>query len=143
MMPRSPIPVPRKLIPRDHHSSSAAPRIYPRGCGVKPNTWLTSDRRTSSGDLSDLTSSGSPDLNLHTLIDSVERDIELLEQLENHSVPSLDNDLILPTSAALLSLPGYKPRTSTRQGWIKIFHTLNKYSADHLILISVSIMIET
>ena len=59
--------------------------------------------------MSDLTSSGSPDLNLHTLIDSVERDIELLEQLENHSSVG-DNGLILPTSATLLNLPGYKPR---------------------------------
>ena len=85
--------------------------------------------------------SQSPDLNLHTLIDSVERDIELLEQLENgsghgrnvvsyhhgHSSMSDHSDLILPASK-LLNLPGYKPRTiNTQQQQSKHFmlETLN------------------
>ena len=55
--------------------------------------------------------SGSPDLNLHTLIDSVERDIELLEQLETCGSKHLSYDGDnLPISANLLNLPGYKPR---------------------------------
>ena len=83
--------------------------------------------------------SQSPDLNLHTLIDSVERDIELLEQLENgsgrnvgsyhqgYNSMSEHSELILPASAKLLNLPGYKPRTiNTKQQQQGIYHFMLK-----------------
>ena len=117
MMPRSPVPVPRKILTKEM-------RIPPRIVGIKPNSWLTngpgsgtSDGRSETmSDTCDTCSTrGSPDLNLHTLIDSVERDIELLEQMENgshhrHNHNPGHTSLVLPASAALLNLPGYKPR---------------------------------
>ena len=53
------------------------------------------------------------DLNLTTLISEVERDIWLLEQLENNSSTkrALQNplDLPFPVTEEILKLPGYKP----------------------------------
>ena len=56
-----------------------------------------------------------PDLSLSTLICSVERDIELLEQLEMNS-GAHRGSLPLPVSAQLLALPGYRPRGNTGTG---------------------------
>ena len=56
---------------------------------------------------------GATDLNLTNLISEVERDIWLLEQLENNSSTkrALQNPLELPfpVTEEILSLPGYKP----------------------------------
>ena len=56
---------------------------------------------------------GATDLNLTNLITEVERDIWLLEQLENNSSTkrALRNPLELPfpVTEEILSLPGYKP----------------------------------
>ena len=59
---------------------------------------------------------GATDLNLTNLISEVERDIWLLEQLENNSSTkrALQNPLELPfpVTEEILSLPGYKPGRS-------------------------------
>ena len=60
MISRSPLPLSR----HPSHPSEA----------LKPNVWLS-----GSGEEKENSSSG--ELNLYTLIDSVEKDIELLEQL--------------------------------------------------------------
>ena len=54
------------------------------------------------------------DLNLSALISEVERDIWLLEQLENNSSKrrqiDQQDDLPFPITEEILSLPGYKPK---------------------------------
>ena len=63
---------------------------------------------------------GATDLNLTNLITEVERDIWLLEQLENNSSTkrALQNPLELPfpVTEEILSLPGYKPGRNKNVG---------------------------
>ena len=87
-MPRkAPVPLPRKLF--NHKCSEVE---------ANNNEALKKDNN--------------PDMSLSTLINSVEKDIELLEQLE---MKSDDNrcSLYLPVSAKLLSLPVCRPREGT------------------------------
>ena len=71
---------------------------------------------------------GVTDLNLTNLITEVERDIWLLEQLENNSSTkrALQNPLELPfpVTEEILSLPGYKPGRNRNIGESKktVFH---------------------
>ena len=93
MPPKAPIPLPRKLFnPKCNESGANNNEV------IKNEVVLIKD--------------DNPDMSLSTLINSVEKDIELLEQLEMKS----DDDrcsLYLPVSAKLLSLPGYRPRECT------------------------------
>ena len=93
MPPKAPIPLPRKLFnPKCNESGANNNEV------IKNEVVLIKD--------------DNPDMSLSTLINSVEKDIELLEQLEMKS----DDDrcsLYLPVSAKLLTLPGYRPRDGT------------------------------
>jgi len=77
---------------------------------LKPNVWLS-----GSGEEKENSSSG--ELNLYTLIDSVEKDIELLEQLESGSQQAGGYFKIqrLSDTEDLYNLPGYRPRANQVQ----------------------------
>ena len=96
MLAKAPIPVPRQL--------KECRKCYENGCETKHGHVKNSDN--------------DPDMSLSTLICSVERDIELLEQLEMNS-GAHRGSLPLPVSAQLLALPGYRPRGSMGTGAYK------------------------
>ena len=95
MLSKAPIPLPRKLF----YSKNECGMCSENGCEVN------NDKKAEQANIL-------ADMSLSTLICSVERDIELLEQLEMNSGDHRDS-LHLPVSAKLLSLPGYRPRGNT------------------------------
>ena len=77
------------------------------------NSYQPTSQSSTPSMASGQTSKRNPDLNLTALISEVERDIWLLEQLENNSLAkrALQNpsELPFPVTEELLKLPGYKP----------------------------------
>ena len=88
MFSKAPVPAPRKKL---------------NSCGgCSENSYETNNNEVKGeGSVDD-----NHDMSLSTLIISVERDIELLDQMEMKSVDSAG-------SAKLLSLPGYRPRDTS------------------------------
>ena len=77
-------------------------------------------------------SNGNVDFNLTALITSVERDIWLLEQLENNSsrrrnkLQQQQDELPFPITEEILNLPGFKPKIKPQKLSGKVH--LNIYS---------------
>ena len=112
MMTKAPIPVPRKIFGVSNNTFFDG---NIRNCDVNKTV---NKKLSRNGEFLGRESnvnpnpSSDPDLNLSTLICSVERDIELLEQLEMNSGEHR-GALPLPVSSKLLGLPGYRPRGNT------------------------------
>ena len=115
MMTKAPIPVPRKLFGVSNNKFFDGSKGNIRNCDVNKTV---NKKLSTNGEFlgreSNVNPSSDPDLNLSTLICSVERDIELLEQLEMNSGEHR-GALPLPVSSKLLGLPGYRPRGNTGQ----------------------------
>jgi len=77
---------------------------------LKPNVWLSAQSQEKM-----IPSEDSGELNLYTLIDSVEKDIELLERLENDSQQGGSYFKIqrLSDVEELYNLPGYRPKVNS------------------------------
>ena len=106
MLAKASIPVPRKLSDPKKEFCCCE-----NGCDTTNNNVKRKQGKVKGR-------ANDPDMSLSTLICSVERDIELLEQLEMNS-GAHRGSLPLPVSAQLLALPGYRPKGSMGTGAYK------------------------
>jgi len=112
MTGKAPVLVPRKILPvsmgdsRKKNTSRNKNGVCDDGDGVGGDC---DDVVDDDDGVVEQSQDGDPDLNLSTLISSVERDIELLEQLEMNTGDHR-GALPLPVSSKLLGLPGYRPK---------------------------------
>ena len=114
MMGKAPVPVPRKILGISNEKRCETPidnlRSHPMNKTVRKPASHFKDAEDDHENQTENRETD-PDLNLSTLICSVERDIELLEQLEMNSGEHR-GALPLPVSSKLLGLPGYRPRVN-------------------------------
>ena len=108
-------PVPRKILPVSQDRNIRNYKATKNDCAYDDGDGVLDDGLSDEGD--DVVvdgevghnDGGDPNLNLSNLIHSVERDIELLEQLEMNTGDHR-GALPLPVTSKLLGLPGYRPR---------------------------------